>query len=391
NMSNPNQFNHPDTYLGTNWFTGTADNGGVHTNSGVSNFWFYLLSTGGSGTNDINQAYSVSSLGLNTAARIAFRALTVYFTPTTNYAMARALTIKAATDLYGACSNEVIQTMNAWHAVGVGNAFNANSTAPNFTANITSFCSVPAQVNFSNTTAYALGYTWYFGDGTTSNSINPVHTYSANGTYTVKLKANGCQNITDSIIKNAFITIAIPSVPIVQDTVICGLDSIQLTGQGNCTLIWFVNNQIIAPIKIGTSVMLPLTGTSTTYYVANTFSNAPVTGGRLINSGGSYLTNAQQWQVFDVWQACTLNAVVVYANSAGNRTIELRSANNSVLGTVTASLSIGANTVNLNFHINPGTNYQLGLNTASASDLYRSNTGNYYPYNIGSCISITGS
>jgi Zn-dependent metalloprotease len=391
NMSNPNQFNHPDTYLGTNWFTGTADNGGVHTNSGVSNFWFYLLSTGGSGTNDINQAYSVSSLGLNTAARIAFRALTVYFTPTTNYAMARALTIKAATDLYGACSNEVIQTMNAWHAVGVGNAFNANSTAPNFTANITSFCSVPAQVNFSNTTAYALGYTWYFGDGTTSNSINPVHTYSANGTYTVKLKANGCQNITDSIIKNAFITIAIPSVPIVQDTVICGLDSIQLTGQGNGTLKWFVNNQIIAPIKIGTSVMLPLTGTSTTYYVANTFSNAPVTGGRLINSGGSYLTNAQQWQVFDVWQACTLNAVVVYANSAGNRTIELRSANNSVLGTVTASLSIGANTVNLNFHINPGTNYQLGLNTASASNLYRSNTGNYYPYNIGSCISITGS
>lgn len=391
NMSNPNQFNHPDTYLGSNWFTGTADNGGVHTNSGVSNFWFYLLSSGGTGINDINQSYAVNALGLNTAARIAFRALTVYFTPTTNYAMARVLTIKAASDLYGTCSNEVIQTMNAWHAVGVGAAFNPTTTAPNFTANITSFCSLPAQVNFSNTTAYALGYTWYFGDGTTSGSVNPVHTYTANGTYTVKLKANGCQNITDSIIKNAFISIAIPSAPVVHDTVICGLDSIQLTGQGNGTLKWFVNAQITVPLKMGSPVMLPLTGTSTTYYVANTFSNAPVTGGRLINSGGSYLTNAQQWQVFDVWQACTLNSVVVYANSPGNRIIELRSANNTVLGTVTASLSVGANTVNLNFHINPGTNYQLGLNTASASDLYRSTTGNYYPYNIGSCISITGS
>ena len=26
--------------------------GGVHTNSGVLNYWFYLLTTGGSGTND---------------------------------------------------------------------------------------------------------------------------------------------------------------------------------------------------------------------------------------------------------------------------------------------------------------------------------------------------
>ena len=43
NMANPNQFSQPDTYLGTFWYTGTADNGGVHTNSGVLNFWFYLL------------------------------------------------------------------------------------------------------------------------------------------------------------------------------------------------------------------------------------------------------------------------------------------------------------------------------------------------------------
>ena len=391
NMSNPNQFNQPDTYLGTNWFTGTADNGGVHTNSGVGNFWFYLLSTGGSGTNDINQSYSVTPIGMSSAARIAFRALTVYFTPTTNYAMARALTVKSAADLFGACSNEVIQTMNAWHAVGVGAAYNPASIAPNFTANITSFCSLPAQVTFSNTTAYAQTYTWYFGDGTSSNSINPMHTYSANGSYTVKLKASGCQNLQDSIIKNAFITIAIPSNPLVQDTLVCGIDSILMSAQGSGTLKWFVNSQIISPMAIGNTVQLPLSGSLTTYFVANTFSNAPVTGGRLINSGGSYLINSQQWQVFDVWQACTLNSVVVYANSAGTRSIELRNSSNAVLATTTASLSVGPNTVALNFHLNPGSNYQLGLNAASLSDLYRSNTGNYYPYNIGSCISITGS
>jgi len=37
----------------------------------------------------------------------------------------------------------------------------------------------------------ALGYSWDFGDGTTSTSANPSHVYSSNGTYTVKLTVKG--------------------------------------------------------------------------------------------------------------------------------------------------------------------------------------------------------
>ena len=48
-MSDPKSYGDPDTYQGTNWATGPADNGGVHTNSGVQNFWFYLLTVGGTG------------------------------------------------------------------------------------------------------------------------------------------------------------------------------------------------------------------------------------------------------------------------------------------------------------------------------------------------------
>jgi uncharacterized repeat protein (TIGR01451 family) len=36
-----------------------------------------------------------------------------------------------------------------------------------------------------------LGYSWDFGDGTTSTSANPSHVYSSNGTYTVKLTVTG--------------------------------------------------------------------------------------------------------------------------------------------------------------------------------------------------------
>ena len=120
NMSNPNAKNHPDTYMGTHWYTGSGDYGGVHYNSGVQNFWFYLLAQGGSGTNDNNDAYNVAGLGTTKAGKIAFRNLTVYLTPTSNYAAARNGSIQAATDLYGANSNEVLQVQNAWCAVGVG-------------------------------------------------------------------------------------------------------------------------------------------------------------------------------------------------------------------------------------------------------------------------------
>jgi len=37
----------------------------------------------------------------------------------------------------------------------------------------------------------ALGYSWDFGDGSTSTTANPSHVYSANGTYTVKLTVTG--------------------------------------------------------------------------------------------------------------------------------------------------------------------------------------------------------
>jgi len=70
-------------------------------------------------------------------------------------------------------------------------------------------CKAPVTINFQNhsTGTGVVNYTWDFGDGNTSNLINPSHTYSTNGTYTVKLvvtNANGC---TDTIVKNNAVTV----------------------------------------------------------------------------------------------------------------------------------------------------------------------------------------
>mgnify|MGYP001312773424 FL=1 len=124
-MSNPNAKGDPDTYFGDLWYEGTGDNGGVHYNSGVQNFWFYLLTEGGNGTNDNGDSYTVSSLGMDKAGAIAYRNLSVYLGANSQYIDARTGAIQAAIDLYGADSAEEIATTNAWYAVGVGGAYGA--------------------------------------------------------------------------------------------------------------------------------------------------------------------------------------------------------------------------------------------------------------------------
>ncbi|MCQ9636055.1 M4 family metallopeptidase [Chryseobacterium sp. WG23] len=129
-MANPNAYNQPDTYMGTYWKDASVsgcrkpsnlnDQCGVHTNSGVLNFWYYLLVNGGTGTNDKGFAYNVSAIGLDKAGAVAYRTLTTYLTSTSTYANARTYSLQAAADLYGAGSNEVTQVTNAWNAVGVG-------------------------------------------------------------------------------------------------------------------------------------------------------------------------------------------------------------------------------------------------------------------------------
>ncbi|GAB4410980.1 MAG: hypothetical protein OHK0039_15800 [Bacteroidia bacterium] len=120
NMANPNAFGNPDTYKGSAWSVGTFDNGGVHINSGVQNYWYYLLVEGGSGTNDLGKSYQVTGIGLEKAAQIAYRNLTVYLTSTSQFIDAREGSLLAAADLYGACSQEYISVIDAWHAVGLG-------------------------------------------------------------------------------------------------------------------------------------------------------------------------------------------------------------------------------------------------------------------------------
>lgn len=203
-MSNPNQYGDPDTYQGTNWVFGPQDHYGVHSNSGVQNFWYYLMVNGGTGTNDNGDAYTVAGIGMDNAAKIAFRNLTVYLGPNSQYADARFYAEQSAVDLFGACSPELTATENAWYAVGVGGL--PSGGGANFSAAQTNGCTLPFTANFT-TASGSSSYAWDFGDGGTSTTQNPTHTYTQLGTFTVTLEVSGGSCGSDTVTKISYIVV----------------------------------------------------------------------------------------------------------------------------------------------------------------------------------------
>jgi Zn-dependent metalloprotease len=207
NMINPKLKGHPRCYKSINWYSGSGDNGGVHLNSGVQNWWFYLVCEGGAGTNDVLNNYKVDSIGILKGEKIAYRNLTVYLTPSSQYADARFYSIRAAVDLYGNCSREVISVTNAWHACNVGARYDSGTVKADFIAD-TIICNKSTAVKFTNLSTNSGTAKWTFGDGAGSSLSSPAHTYSAYSTYSIKLVVNSCfKNRKDSISRNAYVKV----------------------------------------------------------------------------------------------------------------------------------------------------------------------------------------
>jgi thermolysin len=116
NVGNPAALGDPDHY--SKRYTGTDDNGGVHTNSTIASYAFYLAIEGGM---DQTSGLSVTGVGAANRAQIErafFRGFTT-MTSNATFSMARAKTIQAARDLYGIGSAVETAITQAWTAVGV--------------------------------------------------------------------------------------------------------------------------------------------------------------------------------------------------------------------------------------------------------------------------------
>ncbi|MDO3700241.1 M4 family metallopeptidase [Micromonospora sp. C28SCA-DRY-2] len=105
-MADPPSYGDPGHYR--DFERSCLDMGGVHTNSGIQNKAFYLLS---------------QKIGIEKAARIAYRTLTTYLAPRARFTDSRVGFIESANKLYGKGSTEAKEAAAAWTAVGVDGVY----------------------------------------------------------------------------------------------------------------------------------------------------------------------------------------------------------------------------------------------------------------------------
>ena len=95
--------------------TDEGDNGGVHVNSGIPNYAFYLFA-------------SNANVGKDKAEQIYYRALSKYLTRTSKFIDARLAVIRAAADLYPTDNNVLNAARSAFDLVGITDPNGSSTT-----------------------------------------------------------------------------------------------------------------------------------------------------------------------------------------------------------------------------------------------------------------------
>ncbi len=130
NLADPWEDDDPDHY--SERYTGTADNGGIHTNTGISNHAYYLLVNGGQNagcdatgsnghTHTADCSVTVTGIGRAKAEDIFFLAF-IALPEDATMCEARQATAAQAETLFGVGSTAALATTAAWDAVGVPTA-----------------------------------------------------------------------------------------------------------------------------------------------------------------------------------------------------------------------------------------------------------------------------
>lgn len=239
----------------------------------------------------------------------------------------------------------------------------------------------------------ALFYSWSTGDTTSQITV------SAQGDYFVETNSTCGQAVSDTVTVqsiNSAITLT------EQDTT-CFSGSLNLAAQGTGEVNWYDAPAGGNLLFTGTNYTTPVLQSSSTYYVENvTQTPGTVSFSEPHDHTGTSLYSANQFNgyiIFDCFSSFTLKSVKVYTDFSATRLIELRNSSGVVLADTSVYIGAGITRITLNFQIAPGTDYQLGTNTAvnqanfgyAGASLRRSGSGVNYPYVIDGVLSLNDS
>jgi len=233
------------------------------------------------------------------------------------------------------------------------------------------------------------GNTW--SNNQTSSTISAT----VDGAYSVVYQGV-CQTWNSNVINVD--VLPSPAPVTVNDTVTYpAVGTVTATGSA---ITWYDAASGGAVLGTGTSYSPGVINTTTTYYAEDVYSygssNTSSVGSTNIAGSDFSTTSLNGHLRFSVTSNCTLVSVQCSTTFAGNRTIELRNSSGTVITSAVVNIPTGTNTITLNFPLTPGTDYQLGTNTADNNTVFgvnsprlvRDNGGASYPYTIPGILSI---
>ena len=206
--------------------------------------------------------------------------------------------------------------------------------------------------------------------------------YDSSGTYTDSLHTiYGC----DSIVTTHLVVDSISGGSGVNIHTICMGDSVSI---GNHT---YYHSGVYSDTLISSNGCDSVVTTTLNVITANYNS---INGGLLdTNSVAGAFSNYDGALILDASVMTLLKSATVYSEDTNSVTFLLRDDNGVILQDVTHTVYPGAQSLNFNFIIPVGTDYELGIDGGN-SGLYRSNVGGgnsiAYPFNVGA-VSITSS
>ncbi len=230
---------------------------------------------------------------------------------------------------------------------------------------------------------YGASYSYLWSTGETTQTVK----VASSGTYTVSVTSPCGSNVS-----SPFQVIATGVPPVTTDDNVCVSGSGTLTASSTGDITWYDSPSGGNIVGTGSSYNTPSLSTSTTYYAETTDSipeSSDYAGPADNNIGtGGYFTGNQSL-IFDALTGFELQSVKIFAQNAGDLTIELRSSLGTILDSVTVNVPSGESRVNLNWNIAAGTDLQLTRN--GTFELFRNNGGVTYPYDIPGYVSIKNS
>ena len=221
---------------------------------------------------------------------------------------------------------------------------------------------------FTNTSTVSsgtiTGQAWDFGDGTTSTTVNPNHTYAVAGSYTVKLVATASNGCKDSVVKMVLVNnvTAITTPPTAQTACSGGTVSFSVTASGTgLSYQW----------RKGTT---PITGATSSTLTLNNVTAADAASYDVVVTGtcGNATSNAV---------TLTLNA----ATTITAQPVAATACQGNVLFSVTAT---GAGTLTYQWRFN-GTDIPTATGSSINVPVIPAANGSYDVVVTGTCGSVT--